>query len=447
MLMREQGWRRLVGFTLAVLLLAACGGDGGDQADPSEPAEPGAASSPGEPAGGGSTGAIDIWYSNNAQEIEWAQGVIEAWNADNPDAQVTAQEIPASDSSEEVIRASITAGNAPCLIYNTAPAAVPSFTKAQGLVSLNDFDGAAEFIESRSGEAASQYLSEDGNYYQMPWKSNPVMVLYNKDLFTEAGLDAEDPPLGTHDEFLETARTLVESSSADVAIYPAPTSQFFQSWFDFYPWFAAETGGDQLVMDGEPQFTGEAGTAVAQAWQTMYSEGLAPKEEYQGDAFADGISAMNSAGPWAVTVYGDVNWGAVPPPTSTEMSADEKYTFSDAKSVGLYTACENQQSAWEFLEFSMNEENDRSLLELTGQMPLREGLTDTYADFFEANPEYEIFAQQVDRVVEVPAVPNSIEMWQVFRDAWSGSVIFDEQEIEPAFTSAAEEISSLVSEG
>jgi multiple sugar transport system substrate-binding protein len=46
---------------------------------------------------------------------------------------VTAQEIPAGETSEEVIGASITAGNTPCLIFNTAPAAVPQFQKQGGL--------------------------------------------------------------------------------------------------------------------------------------------------------------------------------------------------------------------------------------------------------------------------------------------------------------------------
>jgi multiple sugar transport system substrate-binding protein len=424
---------------LMAVVLAACGGD-------TEPG-PGSGASGDAGAGGGGTGPIDIWYSNNPEEIEWAQGVVDAWNGENPDQQVAAQEIPAGESSEEVIRASITAGNTPCLIYNTSPAAVPSFEQAGGLVPLDQFDGATAFIEERVGDVAAQYQSPDGQYHQLPWKANPVMVLYNKDLFEEAGLDPEDPPLSTFDEFLETSRTLVEAGVADAAIYPSPTSQFFQPWFDFYPWFAAETDGTQLVVDGEPQFNNDAGITVAQTWRTLYDEGLAPREEFQGDAFAEGVSAMNSAGPWAVTVYEDINWGVVPPPTSDGGTPDETYTFSDAKSVGLYSACENQQSAWEFLEFSMSEENDASLLETTGQMPLRPGLLDTYADFFEENPQYEIFAQQVERVVEVPSVPDSIEVWQTFRDAWSASVIFGEEEVEPAFEDAASQISDLVGQG
>ena len=417
-------------FSISLLAsLAACGGDddGGGGGENSE-----------------ATGPIDIWLSNNPDEIAWGKAMVKEWNAANPDEQVTAQEIPAGKTSEEVIAAAITAGNAPCLVYNTSPAAVPQFQKQGGLVALDGFDGATEYIEERSGEVAEQYKSPDGQYYQIPWKSNPVMIFYNKDVMEKAGVDPENPPLATYDEFLDTSRKIVDSGAAQAAIWPAPTSEFFQSWFDFYPLFAAETGGQQLVEDGEATFDSEEGQTVADFWATMYSEGLAQKEEYNGDAFADQKSAMSIVGPWAIAVYGEaVNWGALPVPTSTGTAPEETYTFSDAKNVAIYSACENQGTAWELLKFSTSEEQDGKLLEMTGQMPLRADLPSVYPDYFQQNPEYEAFADQASRTVEVPNVPNSIEIWQTFRDAWSESVIFGETSPEEALSGAADEVNEL----
>jgi multiple sugar transport system substrate-binding protein len=93
---------------------------------------------------------------------------------------VSADQIPAGKSSEEVIGAGITAGTTPCLIYNTAPAAVQQFQKQAGLVSLSDFPDGVAYIDARTGPQASQYQSPDGKYHQMPWKTNPVMVFYNQ---------------------------------------------------------------------------------------------------------------------------------------------------------------------------------------------------------------------------------------------------------------------------
>jgi multiple sugar transport system substrate-binding protein len=102
--------------TLSLALAACGGGGGGESADQAAQAK----------------GPIKIWYSNNEDEVKWGKAVVAAWNQAHPDEQVTAEEIPAGKSSEEVIGASITAGNTPCLIFNTAPAAVPQFQKQGG---------------------------------------------------------------------------------------------------------------------------------------------------------------------------------------------------------------------------------------------------------------------------------------------------------------------------
>ena len=394
-----------------------------------------------------SVGPIKVWLSNNPEEIAWGEQMVEAWNADHPDEEITAQEIPAGKTSEEVIGAAITAGNAPCLVFNTSPAAVPQFEKQGGLVALDSFDGGAEYVESRSGDVAEQYQSPDGQYFQIPWKSNPVMIFYNKDIMKKAGVDPENPPLATYDEFLATSRKIVDSGAAQAAIWPAPTSEFFQSWFDFYPLYAAETGGQQLVEDGQATFDSEQGAAVAEFWATMYEEGLSQQEKYNADSFADQKAAMSIVGPWAISVYGDsVNWGVAPVPTSAGTGPEDTYTFSDAKNIGLYSACENQETAFEVLKFATSEEQDGQLLELTGQMPLRTDLQTTYPDYFAEKPEYEKFADQASRTVEVPNVANSIAIWQAFRDEYTKAVIFGESAVDEALTAAADEATKLAGE-
>ena len=109
-------------------------------------------------------GPIKIWLSNNPEELAWGKAMVTDWNAKNPKEKVTAQEIPAGKTSEEVIGAAITAGNAPCLVFNTSPAAVPQFQKQGGLVALDDFPGATKYIEDRTGKTADQYKSPDGKF-------------------------------------------------------------------------------------------------------------------------------------------------------------------------------------------------------------------------------------------------------------------------------------------
>jgi multiple sugar transport system substrate-binding protein len=417
--------------TLAIGTTAACGGSGG-----------------GDDAGGSSAqtarGPVKVWLSNNPDEIAWGKAMVTAWNTAHPTELVTAQEIPAGKTSEEVIGAAITAGNAPCLVFNTAPAAVPGFQKQGGLVALDSFADGKAYVEARTGAPAEQYKSPDGKFYQIPWKSNPVMIFYNKDMMKKAGVDPSAPPLATYDEFLATSKKIVSSGAAKAAIWPAPSSEFFQSWFDFYPLYAAESDGKQLVEDGKATFDSDAGKKVSNFWRTMYAEKLAPQERYPADSFADKKAAMAIVGPWAIPVYkGKVNWGAVPVPTSTGKPADQVHTFSDAKNIAMYSACKNQGTAWDLLKFATSQEQDGALLDKTGQMPLRKDVTTVYAEYLTKNPAHKVFADQTARTVEVPNVSNSIAIWQAFRDDYSSSVIFGKTPVDAGLKTAAEKATTL----
>src|SRR6476619_572588 len=411
---------------LALGMTAACGGGSGS----SDAAT--------------ATGPIKVWLSNNPEEIAWGKAMVQEWNSAHPKEKVTAQEIPAGKTSEEVIGAAITAGNAPCLVFNTSPAAVPQFQKQGGLVALDDFSGAKDYIEARSGDSADQYQSPDGKFYQIPWKQNPVMVFYNKDLFKKAGLNPDDPQLSTYDDFLAASKKIVDSGAAPSAIAPSPANEFFQSWFDFYPLYAAQSGGKQTIEDGKATFNDAAGKDVWNFWSELYKGGYAPKEAYDGDAFADKKAAMAIVGPWAVAVYKDkVNWGVVPVPTKDGMDAGQVSTFTDAKNIGLYSACQNQKTAWDVLKFATSKDQDGKLLEKTGQMPIRTDLPTTYADYFAKNPDYKTFADQASRTVEVPNIPNSVEIWQEIRDNYSKSVIFGKSSVDDGLAAAASKADEL----
>jgi multiple sugar transport system substrate-binding protein len=417
--------------------LAACGGSG----------------TPSSTSKGLSYGPISIWYSNNAQEITWGEQEVAAWNRLHPTQKVTGQQIPAAQSSEEVISAAITAGSEPCLIYNTAPAAVPEFEQAGGLVPLNDFPGAVSYIQTRTGPIASMYKSPDGKYYQMPWKTNPVVIFYNKTEFAKAGISTTNPPLSTYSEFLATAKKVVSSGAAKYAIFPSPSSEFYEAWYDFYPLYAAESGGKLLVENGKATFDSPAGKAVASFWAQLYKEKLAGNETVTGDPFANGTAAMAIVGPWAISDYQGkegspaVNYGVAPLPTSSGNTSYTIPTFSDAKNVAMYASCKNRGTAWDFLKFTTSVSADGKLLAMTGQMPMRQGLLKQYASYFTANPDYKDFAVEAAHVIECPDIPNSIEIWQDFRNDWSKSVIFGTASPNAALASAASAINKLASGG
>lgn len=122
-------------------------------------------------------------------------------------------------------------------------------------------------------------------------------------------------------------------------------------------------------------------------------------------------------------------------------------TFSDAKNVGLYSACKNNGTAWEYLKYTTSLASDEEWLNTTGQMPLRKDLVTTYPEYLAENPDYTQFADQAGRVIEVPNVANSTEIWQVFRNMWTKAVVFGEGDLQQSFDAAAEEVNRLADAG
>jgi len=133
-------------------------------------------------------------------------------------------------------------------------------------------------------------------------------------------------------------------------------------------------------------------------------------------------------------------------PTKAGTAADQTYTFSDAKNVGLFSACQNQGTAWEVLKFATSTEQDQALLEETGQMPLRTDLQTAFPDYFAKNPAYQQFGSQAARTVEVPAGPKTVEMLQDFRDQWTKAVITGDGDVTAALQTAADQINALAGE-
>ncbi len=312
----------LVMLPVAALTLSACGSGGGMD------------------SGGASNDAVvpspRSGTTNNAQEVTSGKSMVATWNTTPPPRRRWRQEIPAGKSSEEVIGAAITAGNAPCLVLNTAPAAVPGFQKQGGLVALDDFPDGKQYLQSRVGDRLSQYASPDGKYYQMPWKSNPVMIFYNKELFKKAGLDAEHPKLASYQDFLNTSRKLVKSGVARLPSGPRrrPSS--------------AGPGSTSTRCSPRKQVSSSSRTARPSSPRPRASRppncgrpcttrAWLPKESFNGDSFAEGKASnvhRRSLGGLRLRRQGQVGRRAGADADGTA----GKGTFSDEKSIGMYTS-------------------------------------------------------------------------------------------------------------
>ncbi|MGR5063533.1 extracellular solute-binding protein [Photobacterium sp. DNB22_13_2] len=81
---------------------------------------------------------------------------------------------------------------------------VPRYAKLGRLMYLDDFDGFDEMTDRIEPQFMEKHF---GRQYYIPWHATTQMMIYNKELFREAGLDPELPP-ETWDELLNAAEKI-----------------------------------------------------------------------------------------------------------------------------------------------------------------------------------------------------------------------------------------------
>lgn len=372
----------------------------------------------GLPAVGSPAGVVRLvyWTSQNPQERTLADTLVARWNAARPDIQVTVQPIPAGQSSEEVILASIVAGTTPDLCSNIWPGVIHDLVRAGGVVPLDAMPGFDSLMAARVPAALRErFRSPDGRYHQLPWKTNPVMMMVNPAMLHAAGV-ARVPR--TYSEYLAAADRVTADTDGDGQTDRWMGARdvrpiWWQRYFDVYPLYVAASGGETLFDTAGHLAVDRAALAgVLGFFQTLYARGYYPRSTLQGNAFAQQRIATEFTGPWTVGWLAenapDVPVDFAPVPVPDDTPAGLAPTYGDYKNIAIFATTRHPREAWAFATYLVSPEADRLLIETTRQIPLRAGLLadPALADFFAAQPAMRRFAAQAVATRGVDAVPD-----------------------------------------
>ncbi|MGC9512632.1 MAG: extracellular solute-binding protein [Fidelibacterota bacterium] len=396
---------------------------------------------------------LTYWCSSNQNEINLAEELVEKWNSTHPEIQVRLQPIPASQSSEEVLLAAIAGKTTPDICSNIWPGAMDDFTNAGGLVRLNEFPDFFDVMASRiSMELLNAFQSPDSHYYQIPWKTNPIMVMYNVRLFREAGV--KNPP-ETYSEYLEAARLITKDLDGDGHFdqwmgYRDIQPIWWQRLFDYYTFYIAASGGKTLFDKSDIVFNNDASVKVFQFFQELYAKGYYPRTTFQGDQFVAGKLATQFTGPWNVIHIQnyagpdfEFDISPIPLPDDTEGPV---YTYGDHKNIALFSTTEHPEAAWEFAKFLITPQADLRLLELCSQIPLRQNLTGDplYKDYFTQHPRMVKFAEQAPYTRGVDGASDLKEIFDGISQEYEACAVFGLKRPEQAVKDAAERAEMII---
>jgi multiple sugar transport system substrate-binding protein len=391
---------------------------------------------------------IVYWSSNNTYEIEFSRAVVQDWNKLHPDQVVKFQPVPEGQSSEEVILAAVVGKTTPDIYSNMWQGDVEAYADAGVLIPLDTLPGFMSFLVQRcDSQTIAEVTSLDGHVYQIPWKINPIMLIYNVNLLEEIGYNK---PPRTYSDFLEAGEKFKKDIDGDGYVdrwigYSEVMVRWWQRFFDFYPLYLAASHGASLVEGNQIIFDNSYAVNVFKFLKTIYEKDYFSKERLSArqDVFLSGVIATRFTGPWEI-MHAEhfkpegFKYEFSPMPVPDDFQG-EPYTYCDPKNIVIFNSCKNPKRAWEFLKLLTSRENDLRFLEMTNELPRRQNLVEDnlFQNYFKQNPKMRPFAKQAKFVKGTDKSPVLKEIFDIISQEYEACVVYNKKSPEQAISDAS----------
>jgi len=411
---------RMVLLLMLLALLAACGGGqtttpAGGTAAPvaastSAPAAPEATA--GSQPAGAAQGKIQIAVVAGAMS-ETMQKLADAFESAHPGTQVEVVTEPEGGAFEALIAA----GNQPDIITGSFGYMPAKYASIDALVPLEEMPGAQELFARLDKRTLQQNL---GHNYYVPLAVDITMMIYNKELFKEAGLDPEKPPQ-TWDAFLDAAAKIdalpARTDGADVK-----GTVFWNEALAWGGWYWNML--QPIYLNGNQnkcQMLNRLGTDIAfdkpECGMAAFFAFTKQAQQHAPPAMDAKNFFSRTVGMWPQYGYSwepnlktaaerpmeigkDVGIAPVPVPKA----GDTSYTTLGGRPLMIMkTTPDRQAQAWEFVKFLMEDQNNLQFLKELGYLP---AITSLQADPYFAEPARKPFVDMLPNAIYPQPLAN-----------------------------------------
>lgn len=352
----------LTGLLLALtLVLAACPDDGAAPAEEQPAAgESGAAE--------GVTQLQLMGWSSSAAEDERLNSVVDAFNTAHDNIQVEVNLVPSYD---ERLQASLAGGTPPDVFYIDS-LRLPDYVEAGALEPYEAYaDNPEDFYESLRNA-----FTIDGAFYCPPKDFSTLGLIYNEQMFADAGLEVPNENW-SWDDLRNAAEAL---TNAETGVYGLSLSPDFARVIAFI-----YQAGGSITNDDFSQMTintPEAQEAV-NFYVNLVLDGFAAvpanlDSGWPGEAFGRERAAMVVEGNWIVPFladqFPDVQYGVAQLPAGPGGEATMAFTVC----YGVPAGGSNIEASFELVNFLTGSEGMKMWTDLGLAMPTRQSLAEDW---------------------------------------------------------------------
>jgi multiple sugar transport system substrate-binding protein len=418
----------------AGMLLGAC-------APAATPAQAPAAAATTAPTAAPTAAPVTIRYWHTHSDAETAQldKVIAAFEAANPGITVEATRYSSSGNDfQTALTTAIAGGDVPDVVRLDI-VLTPQFASQGALMQL---DGALADFDKISADTFPGPLATNkwnGHYYGLPLDTNTQVLVYSKDAFKAAGIDAAPT---TMDDFVTDACKL-SNKSAGTYGYAEGGTYFWAPAPLFYAMGGEVT--DPAITTATGYVNGANSVAAFTMLKKLYDDGCLSPNLLGGGIATDagtgtGKYAMIIDGPWMVDIYKanypNFNYDfALIPAGSTGTSS-----VVGGENVVIMDGSKNKEAAMKWVDYLMSPDAQKMMAQV-GVMPTLSSLTGD-----SSLPAYfGIFMQQLKTAQARVVSPKWNDMDTAINNAYQ-RILKGNQTVQQSLDQAATEINALLAQ-
>lgn len=385
---------------------------------------------------------ITWWDTSNAtNEAPTYQALVEEFEKANPDIKVDYVNVP-FDQAQNKFDTAAGAKGAPDVLRSEV-GWTPAFAKKGFFLPLDGTEALAD--QDKFQSSLIEQAKYDGKTYGVPLVTDTLALVYNKDLFKQAGIS--EPPATWND--LKTAAATIKDKAGVDGYWGSTQAYYAQS-------FLYGEGADTVDADAK-KITVKSPAAVKgyETWESLFDGKGLHKADTTADAYAhiqeafvSGKVASIVQGPWEITNFykgsafkDKANLGIATVPAGSTGKAGAP---TGGHNLSVYAGSDqaHQEASLKFLKFMTSAKSQETIALKNSTLPTRD---DAYTAEVKADPGIAGYQAVLPAAQPRPALPEYSSLWTPL-DTELNEVAGGKKSLDEGLSSAQTAIEKLVPE-